>query len=117
MVFEWNCEWLHLPQSAVFNALVNLASPEGMPNLGRGCLNYGDAKITVTGAVSDVEETHHVTLRAHKFIQDGGRCTRSVCLGRRFRGNFGHFGRRWSIREAFSVAVSNVSTTGCNFES
>ena len=47
MVFEWNCEWLHLPQSAVFNALVNLASPEGMPNLGRGCLNYGDAKITV----------------------------------------------------------------------
>ena len=33
--------------------LVILASPEGMPNslgiLGRGCLNYGDAKITVTG--------------------------------------------------------------------
>ena len=32
--------------------LVILASPEGIPNslgiLGRGCLNYGDAKITVT---------------------------------------------------------------------
>ena len=32
--------------------LVILASPEGMPNslgiLGRGCLDYGDAKITVT---------------------------------------------------------------------
>ena len=32
--------------------LVILASPEGMPNslgiLGRGCLNHGDAKITVT---------------------------------------------------------------------
>ena len=35
--------------------LVILASPEGMPNslgiLGRGCLNYGDAKITVTAEI------------------------------------------------------------------
>ena len=52
MVFEWNCGCLHLPQSALFNAVGDFGIPRGMPNslgiLGRGCLNYGDAKITVT---------------------------------------------------------------------
>ena len=54
MVFEWNCGCLHLPQSALFNAVSDFGIPRGMPSslgiLGRGCLNHGDAKITLTSA-------------------------------------------------------------------
>ena len=48
MVFEWNCGCLHLPQSALFNAVSDFGMPNSLGILGRGCLNYGDAKITVT---------------------------------------------------------------------
>ena len=37
-----------------------------------------------SSAVSDVEQTRHVTLTVHKFIQDGGQYKRSVFVGRRF---------------------------------
>ena len=41
-------------------------------------------KVKQDCAVSDVEQTHHVTLTVHKFIQDGGQCRRSVSVGIRF---------------------------------
>ena len=60
MVFEWNCDCLHLPQSAVFNAFSEFGIPRGgakftrdfgtgVPKL-RGCQNHCD---TVFNAVSD----------------------------------------------------------------
>ena len=52
MVFEWNCGCLHLPQSALFNAVSDFGVPRGdakftsdfgtgVPKLG-GCQNHCD---------------------------------------------------------------------------
>ena len=52
MVFEWNCGCLHLPQSALFNAVSDFGIPRGdakftrdfgtgVPKL-RGCQNHCD---------------------------------------------------------------------------
>ena len=56
MVFEWNCGCLHLPQSAVFNAVSDFGIPrgdakftrdfgKGVPKL-RGCENHCDLLAT-----------------------------------------------------------------------
>ena len=60
--------------------------------------NSANFKGLNNSAVSDVEETRHVTLTAHKFIQDGGQYKRSVFVGRRFWSHFGRFRRHWSSR-------------------
>ena len=57
--------------------------------------NSANFKGLNNSAVSDVEQTRHVTLTAHKFIQDGGQYKRSVSVGRRFWSHFGRFRRHW----------------------
>ena len=46
--------------------------------------NLANIKGLNNSAVGDVEQTRHVTLTVHKFIQDGGWCRRSVCMGKKF---------------------------------
>ncbi len=56
MVFEWNCGLLHLPQSALFKAVSDFVIPRGDAKFtrdsGRGCLNFGEAKITATPEIT-----------------------------------------------------------------
>ena len=65
MVFEWNCGCLHLPQSAVFNAVSDFGIPRGdakfardfgtgVPKL-RGCQNHCDSGLRIKRSGTNVK--------------------------------------------------------------